>query len=178
MTADLANHEESGDSMIANAADCSRTDVEDFLFREARLLDEWKLDEWLALFLPEGQYLVPSLDTPEMGPDESLYLILDDMNRLRSRVRQYDQGTMWVEEPRSRTRRLLANVEIRAAEAQELRIAANFVVYRMRNKRVDSYVGHYEHVLELTEEGIRFRERKAILDLEVLKPQGKISFIL
>ena len=39
----------------------SRSDAEDFLFMEARLLDGWKLNEWAALFTDDGEYLVPQI---------------------------------------------------------------------------------------------------------------------
>jgi p-cumate 2,3-dioxygenase beta subunit len=42
-----------------------RQEVEDFLFREAELLDNWQLDEWLALFTEDARYVVPATDYPE-----------------------------------------------------------------------------------------------------------------
>ena len=42
----------------------SRADVEDFLFAEAELLDEWRLPEWLELFTEDAIYYVPSTDVP------------------------------------------------------------------------------------------------------------------
>ena len=43
----------------------SRNDVEDFLYHEAQLLDEWKLKEWEALFTSDGSYYVPTTGAPE-----------------------------------------------------------------------------------------------------------------
>jgi len=40
------------------------------------------------------------------------------------------------------------------------------------------FVGRYEHVLVAGAGGLRFKHRKAILDHQVLQPQGKISIIL
>ena len=159
-------------------AHITRLDIEDFLFTEARLLDNWKLEEWLTLFLPEATYCVPSLDTPDMSPQDSLYLVMDDMKRLTSRVHQYSGRSMWVENPLSRTRRLISNTQILSSNGPEFEITANFVVHRMRSGNVDSYIGRYEHVLVQTDAGLRFRTRKAILDLESLKPHGKVSILL
>ena len=44
----------------------ARTDVEDFLFAEAELLDEWRLPEWLELFTDDAIYYVPATDLPSM----------------------------------------------------------------------------------------------------------------
>jgi len=156
----------------------ARPDIEEFLFAEAALLDELKLEDWLKLFLDEAHYKVPALDVREASDQDSLYLVSDNMSRLRSRVRQYQGRAMWVENPPSRTRRMVTNVRILSADASEIRVAANFVVYRVRDDLVDAYIGRYEHVLVPTEAGLRFKERKAILDLEALRPHGKVSIIL
>ena len=42
----------------------TRSEAEDLLFEEAELLDQWKLDQWLALFTEDAAYLVPSTDLP------------------------------------------------------------------------------------------------------------------
>lgn len=163
---------------IKSPLQVSRIDIEDFLYAEAALLDEYKFDEWLALFLPEAHYSVPALDVREMNSQDSLYLIADDMARLTSRMRQYTGRAMWVENPPSRTRRMVTNVRITATTDSEVHVAANFVVYRIRNDVVDPYIGRYEHVLVPAGNGFRFRDRKAILDLEALRPFGKVSIIL
>ena len=91
----------------------SRADVEDFLYAEAALLDEWRLDEWLALFTEDATYSVPSTDAPDADPSDTLFLIADDDASLRSRVEQLMGKTTWSENPHARTRRLLGNVRIR-----------------------------------------------------------------
>jgi 3-phenylpropionate/cinnamic acid dioxygenase small subunit len=55
---------------------------------------------------------------------------------------------------------------------------ANFAVHRMRNETVDTYVGRYDYKLARFGTELKIRERRAILDNEALRPQGKISFIL
>lgn len=156
----------------------SRAAIEDFLYHEAALLDEWRLEEWLALFRPDASYLIPALDSPNAAPQDSLYLVNDNMARLRSRVNQLEGRSMWAENPLSRTRRSITNVRILAAEPGEVRITANFTVYRMRHKEVHTYIGRYEHLLEPVADGFLFRERKSILDLESLNPHGKVSILL
>jgi len=160
------------------AADLTRGEVEDFLYEEAALLDEWRLAEWHALFTEDASYRVPSTDLPDAEPDNTLYLIDDDAGRLRSRVEQLLGKSTWSENPHSRTRRLLANVRIRKTEGARAWVTANFAVYRMRTNQVACYVGRYEYVLERRREGLRIEQRRAILDLESLRDVGKISFIL
>ena len=80
-------------------------EIEQFLSHEAALLDEWRLEEWLALMAPDACYLVPPLDAPDADHRDTLFLIADDRRTLASRVRQLLSGTTWAENPRSRTRR-------------------------------------------------------------------------
>ena len=156
----------------------TRRDVEDFLYEEAALLDEWRLDDWLDLLTDDVHYLVPPTDRPDSDPTSTLFLVADDAKRLRSRVSQLLGDTAWAENPRSRTRRLIANVRIREAKADALRVTANFTIHRIRMDRWDSYVGRYENTLVVADGALRIRERRAILDHEALRPHGKVSIIL
>jgi p-cumate 2,3-dioxygenase beta subunit len=161
-----------------DSAPLTRGAVEEFLYDEAALLDEWRLEEWLSLFTEDATYSVPATDRPDAEPGDTLFLIADDFSRLRSRVEQLLGKTAWSENPHSRTRRLIGNVRIRGSEDAEVRATSNFVVYRMRSDRVATYVGRYEHLLLRDGARLRIRGRRAILDLESLREVGGISFIL
>jgi p-cumate 2,3-dioxygenase subunit beta len=156
----------------------NREAVETFLYREAALLDAWRLQEWLELFTPEAEYLVPPLDARDLPPEQALYLVADDYLRLNSRVKQLLKGNAHSENPGSRTRRAVTNVLFEARPDGTLLVSANFVIHRIRRELMDVYVGRYEHVLVQIEGRLRFKLRKSILDLEALRPQGKISIIL
>ena len=156
----------------------TRTEVEEFLYEEAALLDSWRLREWLELLTDDATYEVPSTDTPEGDARTTLFLIADDIERIRSRVNQLLGKTAWAENPPSRTRRLITNVRVVESDGDSVRVTANFAVYRMRMAQVDTYVGRYEYTLVRHEGALRIRRRRAILDLEALRPHGKISIIL
>ena len=164
--------------MSQPASALSRADVESFLYEEAALLDEWRLDAWLALFTEDATYSVPSTDAPDADPSDTLFLIADDYASLRSRVEQLMGKTTWSENPHARTRRLLANVRIRRTDGARAWVTANFAVYRMRSNQTATYVGRYEYVLERRATGLHIQHRRAILDLESLRDVGKVSFIL
>jgi p-cumate 2,3-dioxygenase subunit beta len=157
----------------------SRQEVEDFLYAEAELLDEWRLDEWLSLFDEErGGFYMPATDAPYSDHNTSLYLIADDMTRLRSRVSQLMSGLTWAENPKSRTCHMLSNVRIAGVENDLLLVKANFVVYRMRFQNIDPYIGKYYYKLLPRDGSFKIVERRVILDLEALRPHGKVSFIV
>jgi 3-phenylpropionate/cinnamic acid dioxygenase small subunit len=88
--------------------------AEQFLLHEARLLDEGKFDDWLALFAADAWYWVPS-EPDQADPAETVSLIYDDRRLLETRVRRLASPRMYSQEPRSRTTRIVANVTIEEA---------------------------------------------------------------
>ena len=156
----------------------TRQQVEDFLFQEAALLDEWRLDEWLALFETDATYEVPTTDRPNEDPHRSQYYVWDDYELLTARVRRLKSKHAHAENPHSRTRRLVTNVRLGEMSDSSLEVRAAFLIYKIRDGNVDQFVGRYEHVLVAGGAGLRFRKRRAVLELEVLRPGGRLSFIL
>ena len=63
------------------------------------------------------------------------------------------------------TRRFVSNV----------RLAANFMIARMRKRAQDIFIGHYDHLLKIVDGKIRFQHRRSILDLEALRSQRSIT---
>jgi p-cumate 2,3-dioxygenase subunit beta len=163
---------------MSNSELPSRQEVEELLYREAALLDEWRLEEWLELLTEDAVYQVPPTDVPEGDSRNTLFIIADDAVRIRSRVKQLLGKSAWAENPHSRTRRMIANVRVLGLDGENILATANFAVYRMRYESVDTYVGRYDYKLVRHGNDLRIRERRAILDNEALRPHGKISFIL
>jgi p-cumate 2,3-dioxygenase beta subunit len=164
---------------VRTAAQVTRTEVEEFLFREADLLDSWRLEEWLDLLTEDAVYRVPSNDAPDGDPRRTLFTIADDIRRIRGRVKRLQSPQAHAESPRSRTRRLVGNVRILSAAGDTLEVGANFIVHRFRRgERIGVYVGRYEYRLIVTGAGLRIAARKAILDSEELGGLGSVSFIL
>jgi len=163
----------------AAAAKIGLGEVEELLFREAALLDEWRLDDWLGLLTVDARYEVPSNDRPDADPASTLFTIADDIDRIRGRVTRLKDKNAHAEFPRSRTRRIISNVRIVGRNATELRAEANFVVYRFRrDESVREYVGKYRYVLRVERGGLRIARRQAVLDAMELGSMGLVSFIL
>jgi p-cumate 2,3-dioxygenase beta subunit len=157
----------------------TRADIEDFLYHEAALLDEWRLDEWLALLTDDAVYRVPSNDAPDGGHEVALYTIADDIQRIRARVKRLQSNHAHAEFPHSRTRRMISNVRLLGEDNEAVLVAANFVVYRFRRESpLRAYVGSYRYKLAVTEAGLRIAERIVRLDATELAALGSVSFIL
>jgi p-cumate 2,3-dioxygenase beta subunit len=157
----------------------SRGDVEDFLYYEAELLDAWQLDAWLGLLTEDARYFVPPNDKPDADHRDTLFLVADDIARLRERVKRIKDPNCHAEQPRSRTRRMISNVRIIAATGDTLEVAANFVVYRFRRgEAARDYVGSYRYRLQRRGDALKIAERRVLLAAEELGALGLISFIL
>jgi p-cumate 2,3-dioxygenase beta subunit len=165
-------------STIANRG-FTRAEIEDFLYMEAELLDSWKLKEWLDLFTQDARYLVPSTDLDAAAsPDHSLFFIADDRHRLSERVARLMKKTAFSEFPRSKTRHIVGNVRIADVQGEECTVKAAFLTYRGKRGVADTYIGTSEYRLVRSPEGLRIREKRCVLDLETLRPHGRISIIL
>jgi p-cumate 2,3-dioxygenase beta subunit len=163
--------------MTAVTTEISRSQIEDFLYDEARLLDEWRLEEWLDLFTLDCTYEIPPLDQPDADCGATFALVHDHRPMLEQRIIRLKKPTAHAEFPHSRTRRLISNVRIVEQEGDQMTVTANFIVYRIRGGVEMTYVGKYTYVLDLTE-GMKIRRRRVALDHDVLDPHGKISIIL
>ena len=155
-----------------------RLQVEDFLYHEAALLDEWRLDEWLALFTEDCAYVVPTTDLPEGDPSRDAVFVDDNLERLQGRVTRLKSRHAHREYPYSRTRHMVTNVRLLKVSDDDIDAAASFVVYRLRSGQVAPYIGHYSYKLARLDGGLRIRCKRATLDLESLREHGAVSIIL
>ncbi|HLI23041.1 MAG TPA: aromatic-ring-hydroxylating dioxygenase subunit beta [Stellaceae bacterium] len=166
---------------MATAVDLAalRPAVEDFLYAEAELLDNWQLEEWAAaLFTEDAIYRAPALDDPTRDPANSVFLINDDLPRIQSRARQLLGDTAWAENPRSTTRRLITNVRILSVEGNTIRASANFLIQRSRMERIVTYVGQYRYKLVRNGASFKIAERIVLLAQDTLRSQGVMSIIV
>ena len=164
-------------------------EVEQFLFREARLLDERRFHEWLELLTDDVRYwmgarsnrypktskAIAILDLDRYVEDDrtkedELAILDEDKHSLGARVARLDTGMAWAEDPPSRTRHLITNIEVEAGDtALEVKVYANFMVYRSRAEtEQDFYVGARRDVLRRVGGAWKIAERKLILDQNVL----------
>jgi p-cumate 2,3-dioxygenase beta subunit len=153
--------------------------AEELLYEEADLLDSWKLVEWSRLFTEDAVYLVPPTDFPDGDPRRDLFLVYDDHHRLQQRALRLLKKGAHAEFPRSRTRRIVSNVRVKPLDTHTARVTCNFVVYRSRGDRQDVYPGHAEYDVVMDQGGaLRLRRKLAVLDIDMLRPQGRLSIIL
>lgn len=156
----------------------SRASVEDFLFEEAACLDEWRLNDWIALFTNDCVYEIPAPDLPDGDPALTFSLVHDSRAVLEQRVIRMLKPTAHAESPRSRTRRIVGNVRVLEETADSAHATANFLCHRSRGTSEATYAGRIDYRLARIDGAIKIRHRKVVLDHETLHSQGKISILL
>ncbi|WP_102348905.1 aromatic-ring-hydroxylating dioxygenase subunit beta [Bacillus sp. Marseille-P3661] len=157
----------------------TRAEIEEFLYDEAALLDDWSLEEWQKLLTDDAHYYVPSNDVPDGDPKDTLFLIADNYDRIKNRVRRLLSRHAHAENPRSKTKRFISNVRITGRSGDYVQAEANFVVYRFRrNTPFREYVGTYKYKLKVEQDGLKIAERSAILSWEELGALGNVSILL
>jgi benzoate/toluate 1,2-dioxygenase subunit beta len=134
--------------------------VERFLFRETKLLDAGRFEDWLDLFAPDGIYWVPSRpgQTDRKGVASIVY---EDRSILAMRVRRLIQGRALVLAPPPRTTHLVSNVEVVSTDPIVAESAFLVAEYRDGNRRV--FAGRCRHALTQVDGALKIAEKRVDL---------------
>jgi 3-phenylpropionate/cinnamic acid dioxygenase small subunit len=144
------------ESLLASFTDWQRDDLaindaaerdrfRGFLEHEARLLDQDRLEDWLGLFARECAYWVPA--TPGGGdPRREVAIAFDDRRRIEDRIYRLRTGYAWSQKPKSRTVRMVSNVEVFRADRDDARmVRSNFLISEFRGFEVRFLSGWCGH---------------------------------
>ena len=117
-----------------------------FLYLEARLLDEGRFEDWLALFTDECLLWVPG--SPGGDPRREIAVTFDDRHQLEGRIFRLRTGYAWSQVPQSRTSRLVGNVEAFAGPSDAVcMLRSSFVITELRGGETRQYAGWNAHRL-------------------------------
>ncbi|MFP6634914.1 MAG: 3-phenylpropionate/cinnamic acid dioxygenase subunit beta [Dehalococcoidia bacterium] len=171
--------------------------VEQFLYREARLLDSRQFRRWIDLLADDLRYWIPMRSNRYSAASKSISILdgsryeVDDLSKesdqalmdedkgsLRRRVDRLDTGMAWAEDPPSRTRHLISNVEVEPGEREsEVKVYSNFIMYRSRGEtEEDFYVGSREDVLRNVDGSWQLADRKIVFEQNVLSAKNLSNF--
>ncbi len=121
-------------------------EIVSFLIAEARLLDERRWDDWLALFADDGWYWVP-IEEGQANPRETVSLIYDDRRLLETRVRRLARADLHAQTPASRTSRIVANPTVEREDAEGVVVRAKFEMVEARRDTRRLFAGTVWHGL-------------------------------
>lgn len=153
-----------------------RLEVEEFLYREARLLDEHRYEEWEELWAEDGLYWIPANGEGD-DPDQKISYVYDNKNRLRTRVQQLLTGDRHSQLPQSRTQHLISNLEVTELGTAEVTVRSGFLVVESRLGEMNLWPGKAIHRLRKTEGKLEIVMKKIVL-VNNDQPITSLAFLL
>ena len=161
-------------------------EIEQFLYMEAELLDERRWSDWLKLIAEDIHYHMPVRRNIKFGEfhrentdaESEISWFDEGYATLAGRVRQLNTGIHWCEEPVSRIRHIVTNVQLVDVRDDEVHVRSRFFVYQNRLRdEVNEFVGKREDVLRRDPEtGWKIAKRTIILDQNVLLAKNLTIF--
>ncbi len=134
-------------------------EVERFLYHEACLLDEGRLEEWLALFTEDATYWIP-LERDQKDPLTTSSIVYDDRRLLEVRVRQFQHPRAHARTPAPRTVHQVGNPQVLEESADGVRVASTLVLVEYRQERQRVWGALVEHRLRRTADGWRIAAKR------------------
>ncbi len=151
-------------------------EIESFLVAEARMLDERRWEDWLALFAEDGWYWVP-LEEGQDNPRQTVSLIYDDRRLLETRIRRLAEAALHAQTPASRTSRIVANPTVEEEEGGEVTVRAKFQMVESRNDARRVFAGTTWHRLRRDGAGFRIRwKRVDLVDCDAVHDGISVPF--
>lgn len=148
----------------------SRPAAEAFLYREARLLDERRFEDWLALFTADGHYIVPGGDVQD--PDGGVPLIDDDRPTLEDRIERLRSPAAHAQSPPSRTVHVVGNVEVEGPH-----IHSTLLIHEARAGQTRAFAARCRHLLRWEGDQWRIAEKRVHL-VNSDHPLYNLTFLL
>jgi 3-phenylpropionate/cinnamic acid dioxygenase small subunit len=140
----------------------SRSDAEDILYMEARLLDERRYEQWLGLFSADSMYWVPA-NGDGVDPNREVAIVYDDITRLTGRIERLTSGGAHAQSPPSKTRRIVSNVQIEESSEDAATVLCTFIMYELRRSKERVFAGRGEYRMRCEDGRWKITGKKAIL---------------
>jgi 3-phenylpropionate/cinnamic acid dioxygenase small subunit len=140
----------------------NHAEIEKFLYHEARLADEHRYDEWEKLWTDDAVYWVPCNDD-DSDPELHVSIIYDDREGIAARLKRLKSGAAWAQEPKSRIRRVISNVEVQEERRDEIVVQSNFIIGELRRGEQNLWIGRTVHKLRRENGDIKIAYKKVML---------------
>ncbi len=137
--------------------------VEQFLYREARLMDTHAYDDWLALWARAAHYWIPC-NGDDIDVARHVSLVNEDRVGLEDRISRLKSGAHYAQDPPSRLSRVVSNVETdHRGSPDELLVHSTFNLTAHRRGRLDVVAGRVVHRLVREDGQVRIAAKKVVL---------------
>lgn len=144
---------------VANEIDLR--DIEQFVYREARLADAADYDAWEALWTDDAIYWVPADGEPD--PSTHVSVIYDNRSRIATRLAQLRTGKRYAQVPQSRVARVISNIEIIGMNGPNTVVGATFVLAEARNGTQEWWAGRIEYQVRAEAGQLRLAAKKVVV---------------
>lgn len=151
--------------------------ISQFLYEEARLLDDWQFRDWLAQLDDDIRYTMRTTvnaqtrDRRKGIQPPTTWIFNDNKDQLERRIARLETGMAWAEEPPSRTRHMISNLQVSETDQPDVfAVRLNYLLYRAQKERDETfYVGtRMDKVRRLPGDEWRLLEREIVLDQAVI----------
>jgi 3-phenylpropionate/cinnamic acid dioxygenase small subunit len=158
-----------------------RSEVEQFLYREARYADECDYDSWEALWTDDAIYWVPS-GGPTIDPIRQVSVMYDNRSRISTRLKQLRTGRRYAQAPPSNMRRLISNIEILGGRPNstggvDLEVGANFLLLESTLRENHLWGGRTIYRLRRVGDELKLAYKKVVL-VDKDKPIPTMGFLI
>jgi 3-phenylpropionate/cinnamic acid dioxygenase small subunit len=152
------------DAASSTAPGIDRAALEQFLFREAALLDARRFRDWMALFADDGTYWVPAVPD-QASPFDQASLFYDDRELMKTRVDRLEHPLIHVQTPPSRTAHLVGNIIVEQADATngEFVVGSTVIMVEYRDDAQRVFAGRQNHRLRLIGGSFRIVQKRVDL---------------
>jgi len=161
-------------------------EIESFLYREARLLDDGEQRAWLETMVhPDIHYelVIAEERTRKDEAADDRYMVKpfdDDYAALDLRVCKFETGLEWMSDPRPRLRRFISNVEVYAADARgDYRVYSNGAAVRSRRvyEHASFTYGRDDIIRRVNDGGLRLLKRRIKFDQRFVRDKNIMFFM-
>lgn len=136
--------------------------IEQFVYKEARLLDTRRFEDWLALFAGDAVYWVPA-GHDDIDPTQHVSIIYDTLQGMHKRVGRLNSGFAYAQDPASRTHRLVSNVEVVSRAADAIEIATMMLLVELSRHKQTIHSARCEFLLRRHGDDWRIASKKVNL---------------
>ena len=148
--------------------------VEQFLYRQADLLDSKKWQEYVDLFAADGIYWVPA-DPAHATWDGMPAIFAEDKNLMAVRMKRVLHPDAWSQRPAWGTNHVVSNVTIdKVAKNGDVRARSRFHMMELRRDDVRHFAGSYTHHLKKTKSGYRIKLQR----VDMTNAQAAYDYVL
>lgn len=149
-------------------------DAEQFLYRQADLLDAKRWKDWIDLFTPDGVYWMPP-DASYKTWDGQPAIFAEDRNLMTVRMKRVLHPDAWSQRPLWGTNHVVSNVVIdKAAKNGDLVVRSRFHMMEMRRDDIRHFAGQYTHHLKKTRGGYRIKLQR----VDMTNAQAAYDYVL